>query len=710
MEKLFALDIGTRSIVGLIMTVSESGYELIDYIQKEHKERAMLDGQIHHVPAVASLISEIKQELELKHGPLDEVSVAAAGRALKTERSSFQKTITADQSMTKQDILHMELSAVQSAQEAAAASEDSQHYHCVGYSVVRYLLDGQEIGSLEDQQGDIAAVEIIATFLPRVVVESLLASLHRADLKMNALTLEPIAAINVLIPPSMRRLNVALVDIGAGTSDIAITNEGTVTAYGMVPVAGDEISEALSDSFLLDFNDAEKLKRSLSGEGEEVELTDILGFSQQLEKQAVIQAIQPAIDKLSSAISGEIISLNHNQSPKAVMLVGGGSMTPLLTEKLAERLNLPANRVAVRGIEAIQGLTLNHESVIGPELVTPAGIAIAANQMPINYMPVKVNGHDVRLFEIRDLTAGDAVLAAGMSVPKLYGKPGLAKMISINGSTVTLPGTHGLPPEILINGQQGSFDAAIQAQDEIVIRAGKDGAESVIQIKYVLEESLTMVLSVNGQQKTLKRKVFVNNLEKDTETYIQDRDNIVIEQKITAAEAFMKAGIVVPESRQTFFLTVDGKGTYFPQWDQTYRHNGKTFPLSKLDRTVSHHDQLSLPPAPQRTVSALKKLLDLSGGKSTIYFNDEPIEIDLNQVIVLKDDQKLEDEARLQHGDSITVKHRQSEGMIFQDVFNYVDWKPPGAASKIEIIRNNEECSLSSPVMPGDSLKIIIHP
>ncbi len=78
------------------------------------------------------------------------------------------------------------------------------------------------------------------------------------------MTLEPIAAINVLIPSSMRRLNVALVDIGAGTSDIAITDENTVTAYGMVPIAGDEVTEAISDHFLLDFPDAERVKKELS--------------------------------------------------------------------------------------------------------------------------------------------------------------------------------------------------------------------------------------------------------------------------------------------------------------------------------------------------------------------------------------------------------------------------------------------------------------
>lgn len=98
----------------------------------------------------------------------------------------------------------------------------SVNYYCVGYSVLSYQLDGDEIGSLVDQSGLLASVEVIATFLPKVVVESLLAALNRSGLELEALTLEPIAAINVLIPPTMRRLNVALVDIGAGTSDIAI--------------------------------------------------------------------------------------------------------------------------------------------------------------------------------------------------------------------------------------------------------------------------------------------------------------------------------------------------------------------------------------------------------------------------------------------------------------------------------------------------------
>lgn len=203
----------------------------------------------------------------------------------------------------------------------------NNHYYCVGYSVLYFRLDGEEIGSLLDQQGEEASVEVIATFLPRVVVESLLAALKRANLEMEALTLEPIAAINVLIPPSMRRLNVALVDIGAGTSDIAITDKSTVVAYGMVPTAGDEITESLSDHYLLDFPVAEMAKRQLHT-SDEVLIQDILGFDEYFPREEVIKAIYPAIENLAKSIGEEILRLNNNTPPKAVMLVGGGSLTP----------------------------------------------------------------------------------------------------------------------------------------------------------------------------------------------------------------------------------------------------------------------------------------------------------------------------------------------------------------------------------------------
>lgn len=110
-EKLFALDIGTRSVVGIILEAEHNQYHVADILVKEHKERAMVDGQIHNVLYVAELINEIKQELEVTHGPLTKVSVAAAGRALKTEQASVTIDIKYRPIFTEDDINRFELQA-----------------------------------------------------------------------------------------------------------------------------------------------------------------------------------------------------------------------------------------------------------------------------------------------------------------------------------------------------------------------------------------------------------------------------------------------------------------------------------------------------------------------------------------------------------------------------------------------------------------------
>lgn len=448
-ETIFALDIGTRSVTGIILESLDNSFTVIDYYTKEHTERSMRDGQIHNVVAVAQVIQEVKEKLEEKADTIfTKTCVAAAGRSLKTVVASASITLHHQPITDTEVIKHIELTAVQNAQQTLAKQEknnDYSNYYCVGYSVLNYKLDQTQIGSLIDQSGKEAAVEIIATFLPKVVVESLLAALKRADLDMEALTLEPIAAIHVLIPESMRRLNVALVDIGAGTSDIAITDRGTVVAYGMVPVAGDEITEAISDHYLLDFPEAEKTKRAIVNDGG-FTVEDILGFESVITEEALAQDIAKTVDSLAESIAAEIVQLNA-KVPRAVMLVGGGSLTPNLTTVLADKLDLPHNRVAIRGINAIPHL--HHDNIpTGPDFVTPIGIAIAAKENPVHYVSVTVNKQVIRLFEMKQLTIGDCLVQAGIKLNKLYGKPGLATIVTVNGKFVTLPGSFGEAPQI----------------------------------------------------------------------------------------------------------------------------------------------------------------------------------------------------------------------------------------------------------------------
>ena len=710
-SKLFALDIGTRSVVGIILEEQNDHFHVIDILVKEHKERAMVDGQIHNVLYVAQLINEIKNELEKKHGPLTKVSVAAAGRALKTEQASIKIDIKNRPIFTEEDISRLELLAVQQAQAQLLSlkDEDEQknHYYCVGYSVLYYKLDGEEIGSLLDQQGNEAVIEVIATFLPRVVVESLLAALKRAELEMEAMTLEPIAAINVLIPPSMRRLNVALVDIGAGTSDIAITDKGTVVAYGMVPTAGDEITEALSDQFLLDFPIAENIKRQLSTE-DEIIIHDILGFDQTYPKEEVVQAIQPSIQNLAMSIGAEILKLNNQVPPKAVMLVGGGSLTPLLPTEVSKVLNLPENRVAVRGIDAIQNLTKDPTIPPTPELVTPIGIAIAAKRAPIQYMSVTVNQQVVRLFEMKEMTVSDAFLAANIRAKQLYGKPGHGMAITVNGQDIFVPGGHGEPATILVNGEIASTKTMIKNGDTISLEEGKNGLNATATVKDIIDPALIKVITFQGKRYTINPHIKVNGKHCTLDLQLKDRDNIEI-TTIEVIEEFLQdiQAFDLIHRLQPFYIHVDGKPSMLPEFTAKLLINNKQ---GKLHFPIKNGDCITIEEAPISTVENITNQLNINlEEKIVITFQHETIELSKVCREIQINGQVVPSTTTVSNGATLSIIEKDTHPWIFQDVFRYSNWQlPADFKGQFSILRNGVPSSFDEAIYGGDQLEIIL--
>lgn len=707
-DQIFALDIGTRSVVGLIMKKNDEQFEIIDMCSQEHKERSMLDGQIHDVLSVSEVISHVKGTLEEKHGPLKKVCVAAAGRALKTKHVKVSKSIVNQPIMGKEDILFLELEAVQQAQyELAKDSHDkkSTHYYCVGYSVLHYQLDGEDIGSLIDQQGTEATLEIIATFLPKVVVESLLSALQRADLEMEALTLEPIAAINVLIPTSMRRLNVALVDIGAGTSDIALTDKGTVSAYGMVPIAGDEITEAVSDQFLLDFPLAEQAKRDLTIM-DNVIIHDILGFENEVSYKEMVTQIEYAIDKLVDSIHQEILHLNK-RPPKAIMLVGGGSLTPELPRKLAEKFDLPINRVAIRSIDAIPALKKTDNLPEGPSFVTPIGIAIAANQNPVHYISVKVNNRTVRMFDMKQLTIGDCLLAAGIEVNKLYGKPGMAKMITINGKSLTLPGGYGTAPCIRKNGLETSVEDTIQHGDDLIVTPGEDGLSPSITLLELIGEGANFPIVINQKNYTMEPKMIVNGTEVKMTYMIQDRDVISWKAQMNVEDALHVSQLSFSkEQLESYTVMWKGKPVKLPYRPYSIYKNGIE---SSLSASIQPNDRLEWKKnAPFTLKDLLAHLNENLTKEIKVMFNGKWVVLSQDIKEIYRNGEKLSYPSIIQRYDELIIKEKKENPFIFQDIFRVVELDINTNTNKTYVLRKNDSpATFHDHIAPGDHLEIL---
>lgn len=118
-QTVFALDIGTRSIIGMVGTVENEKIRIIAIEKEEHTERAMVDGQIENIDKVAALAGRVKQRLESKlHFKLERVCVAAAGRALRTKRAEFEMELPGTDLIDDEVISRLEAGAISKAEEA----------------------------------------------------------------------------------------------------------------------------------------------------------------------------------------------------------------------------------------------------------------------------------------------------------------------------------------------------------------------------------------------------------------------------------------------------------------------------------------------------------------------------------------------------------------------------------------------------------------
>ncbi len=378
-DLIFALDIGTRSVVGVVGKPVGDRLEVLDVEMAEHGKRAMMDGQIDDIRQVSTLARTVTERLESRLGVrLERVCVAAAGRALRTQTGSFSLELPGEQPIDAEQISRLEAGAVSVAEEALQKDGDSRRQmFLVGYTVVQYRLDNYPLANLQYHSGRKAEADVVATFLPEEVVESLYAAMRTAGLQVASMTLEPIAAMNATIPAELRLLNLAMVDIGAGTTDIALCREGSVTGYTMATVAGDEVTEAIMRAYLVDFKTAEQIKRSLGTGEEQIRCRNILGQETRVAAGDVAQVIQAPMDRLAEAIAQQILDVN-GVLPSAVFLAGGGSKLSGLRERVAEKLEIDENRVAIAGNNFAMSVFSDTMELEKPEYATPLGIAISA--------------------------------------------------------------------------------------------------------------------------------------------------------------------------------------------------------------------------------------------------------------------------------------------------------------------------------------------
>lgn len=530
-DLVFGLDIGTRSIVGTVGYKNrEDKFIVVAQTAISHDTRAMLDGQIHDIGKVSETIGKVRERLEEMTGrTYQDVCIAAAGRVLKTIEETAEVIFPSETVVTDEHVYSLDMLAVEQAH-AKLREQESEgiRYYCVGYSVKQYYQNDYPISNLEGHKCNQVKTELIATFLPDEVVDGLYAAVERAGLTVSNLTLEPIAAINVAIPDRFRLLNIALVDVGAGTSDISITKDGSIIAYGMIPAAGDKFTECISRHYLVDFQEADRLKCASTMQ-EEVEFHDIMGLPVTVPSAEVADAVRETVQTVARSIADKIIELNGDKTVSAVFVVGGGGKIRGFIESLAEYLDLPKERVALRGMEVLGSVTFLQEDVqVDSLLVTPIGICLNFYEQRNNFIFVYINDERIRLYDNNRLTVLDAALQVGLPNEVLFPQRGEAVNYTVNGEHRMLRGEPGESAVIHLNGIETGINAPIVQNDVIEVHPSTKGVGAVLEVGMIPEYKSILVYYVNGKLVSCPRLVAVNG-EIVSEYYeIQDGDDIEV--------------------------------------------------------------------------------------------------------------------------------------------------------------------------------------
>lgn len=698
---IFGLDIGTRSIVGTVGYLKGDKFHVAAQSVKEHETRAMLDGQIHDIMKVGETIRTVKEALENELSvKLSDVCIAAAGRVLRTVTVNAEKVFDGEKEINNEDIYNLLMDGVEKAYAEFGTVNDTElKFYCVGYTPIRFYMNGYSIGNLEGHKAGKIAVDLIATFLPDDVVDGLYKAVEFADLKVANLTLEPIAAIQVAIPEKFRMLNLALVDVGAGTSDISITSGGSIVAYGMIPTAGDGLTDIIVQNCLVEFETAENIKRASDGD-EIIEYEDIIGLPQTIEPKAVLEMLDSQLEAMTDAVAEEIKKLNGDKSVSAVFVVGGGGTVKGYTDKLADKLGIAKERVAIRGKEVMQAIEFDNKEPIKDSLmVTPIGICLSYYNQSNNFIFVEFNGARLKLYDNGNLTVSDVAMQMSYSNDDLFPKRGKALTFTLNDKAKMLRGTQGDSCVITINDAAADLHSKIGSGDKIKIVPSTAGVDAKATLGELKEMSEQLNLIVNGKNITLPKTATVNGEIKDAFYEIEEGDEININNFYTV-EAL---GEMLELKFDGCAILVNGTPANV---------NTRVYEDFTLDFSVKEAAQNSIATEEVNEADVTVDAIDTSELNESDEVNEKA---ESNAAVAAEENSEAEESDNNEpvvHSIQIVANGKEvvmsgKKQYVFVDVFDYIDFdlRNPAGRNVVTLI-NGENAEYMKPLNEGDVLEI----
>lgn len=372
---IVGLDIGTSKISAIVAEVGSDGdIEIIG--MGKHAARGMKKGVVVNIESTMQSIKRAIEEAELMAGcEIHSVFVGVAGSHINSLNSHGMVAIR-DKEVTTDD-----LERVMDAARAVAIPTDQKILHVLPQ---QFLIDDQEgIREPVGMSGVRLEVDVHMVTGAESAVQNIVKCIHRCDLEVDDIILEQLASSYSVLTEDEKELGVCMVDIGGGTTDVAIYQNGAIKHTRVFPVAGDQVTNDIAVALRTPTKYAEEIKikhacalRQLTNPEETIEVPSVGDRPpRRLVRQVLAEVVEPRYEELFTLIKNELQRSGLEEfCASGVVLTGGSSKMEGAVELAEEVFHMPV-RIGVP--MEIEGLT---DMVKDPRYATSVGLILFGKQ------------------------------------------------------------------------------------------------------------------------------------------------------------------------------------------------------------------------------------------------------------------------------------------------------------------------------------------
>ena len=391
-DLIVGLDIGTSKIVVIAAEVTSDGeFEIIG--MGSHPSSGLKKGVVANIETTVNAIQRALEEVELMADcKIHDVYTGVAGNHIKSFNSHGMVAIK------DREVSELDVERVMETAKAVNIPANQQVLHILNQE---FIIDGQEdVREPIGMNGIRLEVKVHIVTGSISAVQNIMKCVRRCGLEVGDVVLQPLASSMAVLSEDEKDLGVCLVDIGGGTTDIAVFTQGAIRHTAVIPIAGDQVTNDIAMALRTPTKDAEDIKCrygcALKGMADSREMIEVSGVGErgtrQLSRQTLAEVIEPRVEELYLLVQKELRRSGFEELLSSGIVITGGSSSLLGMVELGEeifhmpvRLGLPLYRGSLA------------EVVRTPRFSTGVGLIIAGIEQNRHHQKARLQGNSFKL-------------------------------------------------------------------------------------------------------------------------------------------------------------------------------------------------------------------------------------------------------------------------------------------------------------------------